>query len=106
MKDFYDIWLLSRQFQFNGLDLQKAISGTFSQRGTELPPEIEAFTEGFIKAKDVQWKTFRNNINSDAIPVSFEEVTNQIRSFIQPIIVSTVNEGDFNKSWLPESGWN
>ncbi len=34
MKDFYDIWLLSRQFQFNGLDLQKAISGTFPQRGT------------------------------------------------------------------------
>ncbi len=106
MKDFYDIWLLSRQFQFNGHDLQKAISGTFSQRGTELPSEIEAFTKGFIKAKDVQWKAFRNNINSDAIPVSFEEVTNQIRTFIQPIVESTVNEGDYNKNWLPESGWS
>jgi len=78
MKDFYDIWLLSRQFQFNGLDLQKAISGTFSQRGTELPSEIEAFTESFIKEKDKQWKAFRNNINSNAIPVSFEEVTSQL----------------------------
>ncbi len=49
MKDFYDIWLLSRQFQFNGLDLQKAITATFSQRGTELPSEAEVFTESFIK---------------------------------------------------------
>jgi predicted nucleotidyltransferase component of viral defense system len=106
MKDFYDIWLLSRQFQFNGLDLQKAITGTFSQRGTELPSEIEAFTESFIKVKDVQWKAFRNNINSEAIPVSFEEVISQIRSFIQPIVESTISVDDYNKSWLPESGWS
>jgi len=105
MKDFYDIWLLSRQFPFDGIDLQKAITGTFSQRGTEVPSEIKAFTESFIKVKDTQWKAFRNNINSDAIPDTFEEVISQIRSFIHPIIVSTANEADYNKCWLPESGW-
>ena len=105
MKDFYDIWLLSRQFPFDGIDLQKTTIGTFSQRGTELPSEIEAFSKGFAKVKDVQWKAFRNNISSDAIPVSFEEVTSQIKSFIQPVLESTVNKGDYNKNWLPESGW-
>jgi hypothetical protein len=106
MKDFYDIWLLSRQYPFDGVDLQKSIIGTFSQRGTELPSEIEAFSKSFIKVKDTQWKAFRNNINSDAIPVSFEEVTNQIRNFIQPVIESTLNEGNLNKNWHPESGWS
>lgn len=106
MKDFYDIWLLSRQFQFNGLDLQKSIIGTFSQRRTELPSEIEAFTENFAKVKDVQWKAFRNNINNESIPMNFEVVTTQIKSFTQPILGSTINESNYNKSWLPESGWS
>lgn len=106
MKDFYDIWLLSRQFQFNGLDLQKSIIGTFSQRGTELSPEIEAFSESFIKAKDVQWKAFGKNINSETIPVNFKVVAAQIKNFIQPIIEATLNKDEYNKSWLPESGWN
>ncbi|MCF6194656.1 MAG: nucleotidyl transferase AbiEii/AbiGii toxin family protein [Kangiellaceae bacterium] len=105
MKDFYDIWLLSRQFPFDGIDLQKSIIGTFSQRGTELSSEIEAFTEGFAKVKDVQWKAFRNNINNESIPLNFEVITDQIKSFIQPIIGSTINESDYDKNWLPESGW-
>jgi len=37
MKDFYDIWLLSRQFDFDGPRLTEAIRLTFERRGTELP---------------------------------------------------------------------
>ena len=40
MKDFYDIWLLSRQFDFDGAKLAMAIQLTFEQRGTKLPLEI------------------------------------------------------------------
>jgi len=43
MKDFYDIWLLSRQFGFDGKTLSEAIRLTLEQRGTELPDEIVAF---------------------------------------------------------------
>lgn len=39
MKDFYDIWLLSRQFDFNGPALAEAIRLTFERRGTALPME-------------------------------------------------------------------
>jgi predicted nucleotidyltransferase component of viral defense system len=34
MKDFYDIWLLSRQFNFAGNSLAEAIRLTFERRGT------------------------------------------------------------------------
>ena len=37
MKDFYDIWLLSRLFDFEGPKLVQAIQQTFEQRGTVLP---------------------------------------------------------------------
>ncbi|MDZ7781919.1 MAG: nucleotidyl transferase AbiEii/AbiGii toxin family protein [Halioglobus sp.] len=36
MKDFYDIWLLSRQFNFEPGALKEAISATFGKRGTQL----------------------------------------------------------------------
>ena len=34
MRDFYDIWLLSRQCDFDGVTLQKAIIATFQKRAT------------------------------------------------------------------------
>jgi hypothetical protein len=58
MKDFYDIWLLSRQFDFDGVKLTEAIRRTFERRGTKLPLEIEAFAEPFIQEKQTQWTAF------------------------------------------------
>ena len=40
MKDFYDIWLLSRQCDFDGATLQKAIIATFQKRATPIPIEM------------------------------------------------------------------
>ncbi len=38
MKDFYDVWRLSRQFEFDKSVLAEAIAQTFNHRGTELVP--------------------------------------------------------------------
>ena len=70
MKDFYDIWLLSRQFDFDGARLAEAIRLTFERRGTALPTKIEAFTEPFIDAKQIQWTTFWKRLQQDNVPVS------------------------------------
>ena len=47
MKDFYDIWLLSRQFQFELSNLAEAVKLTFRQRRTELKHPIESFSSIF-----------------------------------------------------------
>ena len=39
MKDFYDIYILSKTFPFDGNTLIKAIKATFKQRGTKIPEE-------------------------------------------------------------------
>ena len=44
MKDFWDIRLLSRQFDFDGKTLATAIVGTFSKRHTDIPADPIAFT--------------------------------------------------------------
>ncbi len=58
MKDFYDIWLLARLFDFDGAILAEAIRRTFEHRGTQLPSEIEAFSDSFIYSKQGQWTAF------------------------------------------------
>jgi len=45
MKDFYDIWRLSQQFEFNNSVLGEAIRQTFDNRGTEVIPFGELTAE-------------------------------------------------------------
>lgn len=106
MKDFYDIWLLARQFNFDGVTLQKAITDTFTQRGTEVQYDIEAFSDDFILLKDVQWKAFRNKIESDANSKDFETAIYQIKGFLQPVIESIIQGNKFTKTWSPDAGWS
>jgi hypothetical protein len=40
MKDYYDIWLLSQRFDFDGMNLMRAIEATFRRRRTVLPNEL------------------------------------------------------------------
>src|SRR5690606_2213144 len=74
MKDFYDIWLLSRQFDFDGADLAEAVRLTFERRGTALPAKIDAFTELFIEAKQTQWAAFWKRLGEEHVPISFIEI--------------------------------
>ncbi len=50
MKDFFDVWLLSRLFEFEGVLLSEAIHNTFTRRSTPLPEGRPfAFTNDFRK---------------------------------------------------------
>ena len=40
MKDFYDLWVLARQFEFQGPMLCQAIRATFERRRTSVPAEV------------------------------------------------------------------
>lgn len=51
MKDFYDVWRISKGFEIEGGALTSAIQATFHRRGTPLPEETaitltEEFAEG------------------------------------------------------------
>jgi len=60
MKDFYDIWLLNKRFNFQNLELQKAIHLTLQNRKTELPVVITAFTDDFIKSLKMYFGFYNN----------------------------------------------
>lgn len=105
MKDFYDIWLLSRQFEFDGAKLAEAIRLTFKQRGTSLPEEIDAFTEPFIEAKQIQWAAFRKRLQQDHVPTSFREITASVDSFLSPIVAALSSGKLRPKNWTVSGPW-
>jgi predicted nucleotidyltransferase component of viral defense system len=68
MKDFYDIWLLSRTYDFEGDALARAIAATFARRKTPIPAEPPyALTRAFAddRAKQQQWASFAEAIGAE-----------------------------------------
>jgi hypothetical protein len=105
MKDFYDIWLLSRQFDFDGPKLIQAIRLTFEQRGTALPLEIEAFTQPFIDSKQTQWAAFRNRLQQDHVTASFGEITASVDGFLSPIVAALSSGKPSPANWAAPGPW-
>lgn len=105
MKDFYDIWLLSRQFNFNGSQLAQAIQLTFKQRGTTLSENIVAFQAPFIEEKQVQWTAFCRRINQEYLPNDFSDIVAQVTSFLAPIIEAARSGQPIGKNWMAANEW-
>ena len=86
MKDFYDIWLLSRQFEFDEMKLAEAIRLTFQRRGTLLTSVIVAFEQPFIHAKQAQWSAFHKRLQQPNVPESFKDVVSVVKEFLAPLL--------------------
>lgn len=108
MKDFFDIWLMSRQFDFDGNILAEAITKTFSTRGTKIPAEPLALTDAFAEdaAKANQWRGFvRRNRLSEA-PKDFPEVIVPIGAFLKPISECLAAGQVFKLIWKAPGPWS
>ena len=89
MKDYYDIWLLSQSFPFDGDRLPRAIAATFKRRDTEIPTELpDAFAPSFAEdeQKRRQWNAFVENVALH--PGSLAEVIGAIAGFLMPHAVA------------------
>lgn len=77
MKDFYDVWILARQFEFNGTLLGAAVRATFERRQTSIPTVTPlALTPDFASdhSKVTQWNAFLKKGKFLETPPSFAEV--------------------------------
>ncbi len=108
MKDFYDIWILSKNFQFDGEVLQKAIKQTFARRSTDIPFEKPVVFKDLFYADDVkvkQWKAFKRKIQQSELPSEFQLITDQVEKLLWPPSISILQEEKFTKTWQPAVGW-
>lgn len=105
MKDFYDIWLLARFFDFDRENLCRAISETFKQRGTDLPVQITPFSDQFGQDKSQQWLTFRKRLGSGESPEDFPEIITFIKQFLGPVINDLQSGQDRTGIWPAPGPW-
>jgi predicted nucleotidyltransferase component of viral defense system len=85
MKDLYDIWVLSRCYEFTGDRLARAIAATFARRKTAVPVERpDALTDGFANdpAKQAQWIAFIDNVAVQ--PGTLNDVITDLATFLMP----------------------
>jgi predicted nucleotidyltransferase component of viral defense system len=105
MKDFYDIWLLSRQFDFMGERLKDAMSETLKNRGTNLPSEIVAFSNSFLSMKSGQWQAFHRRLGQENIPADFAKIMGHVKIFLDPIVESIRSGKATPSNWEAPGPW-
>jgi len=91
MKDFYDIWLMMRQFDFNNSKLAEAVRRTFEHRKTSLPQNKPLFAaEIYDEKSDRQtlWKAFLKKGDIKHAPESLATVARKIEEFLNKAINS------------------
>ncbi len=94
MKDFYDIWILSRSLSFDGDRLPRAIAATFARRGTMIPQDLpDALTPAFAEdaQKQRQWRAFVGDVTHD--PGDLANVIGDIAEFLMPRAAAAASLG-------------
>ncbi len=105
MKDFFDVWFLSRRFKFDGSVASDAIRKTFETRGRLIPKEPVYFSVEFIEAKGQQWRTFLRRGKMKDVPESFGDVVTAISGFLLPMVSTMVEGKNFKGTWTPPGPW-
>lgn len=107
MKDFYDIYYLSKTFDFDGLKLQTAIQETLQNRRTTYERNSFAHILALADDADMQtkWRYFLKILGNQAL--DFSEVIRGIQQFLLPVWEAIVTENEIFFCWKAEtSDWN
>lgn len=88
LKDFYDLWLISQTFDFEGPGLWTAIQRTFEHRDTPIPADVPTgLTTLYAEGWDERWKAFLRREYMKAVPADLGQVLDDLRGFLLPLMV-------------------
>ena len=108
MKDFYDIWILSRTLAFSGHGLSQAIRYTFQRRQTSVPTVAPvALTAAFYgdPTHVRQWGAFVRRIGEPALADAFARVAGDLAQFLIPVAEAAAAAVDHPVRWEPPGPW-
>ena len=107
MKDYFDLWILSRYTDFDGDTLRRAIRATFDRRKTALPMDTPfGLSDGFVRDahKQRQWQAFLGKNKIEAL--SLEEVIATLRDFLLPVIMAANADAHHPQHWRAGGPWS
>ena len=98
-KDFYDIYVLSANYDLDGAELQSAITETFTHRGTSFD-DIVAFEPGFTEdtVRQNRWNSFIKKKKA-MVKIGFAEAIEQSQKLLVPIVVAISKDDIFQMQW-------
>ena len=101
-KDFYDIYVLSDRYNFDGKELTNAIKETFNHRGTSFD-DIVAFEDGFAddETRLMRWNSFVKKKKA-LIKLDFEETVQLLKILLFPIVEAIKKNELFERTWSHE----
>jgi Nucleotidyl transferase AbiEii toxin, Type IV TA system len=109
MKDYFDFWVLGRQFAFEGARLSHTIRSTFERRRTPLPKESpDGLSEAFWSdpGKQADWRAFWRKSVVERPEVAFEEVVRFAAGFLLPPTLAAARDESFEFTWPCGGPWS
>lgn len=107
MKDIYDIYYLSNQFDFGGNLLQQAIWQTITNRRTFYEPDSPDKVLALSDDPDIQirWRQFLYRTKLSVLDL--KQIFLEIEKFLQPVWASIIQGRTYDKNWRAHtSAWN
>lgn len=105
IKDFHDIWVISRTFPLQLSSLVEAVAGTLKRRQTAVPRDMpvglsDHYAE--IQAGRGLWSGFLRRNPPTLEPPSFLELQAELRRFFGPVIASLESPETARGRWDPD----
>ncbi len=108
MKDFYDLWILAREFDFSGPSVCRAIEATFQRRRTEIPSAVPlALTQEFFDdpQKIKHWHAFVKKSGLDHHGAELDRVIADLTTFLMPPVMAIHSSEPFRMYWPRNGPW-
>jgi hypothetical protein len=108
MKDFYDIWVITKHFSFEGSVLVEAIKATFGRRRMPIPNSTpKGLSDEFAldAEKATQWKSFLSRTGLLSGTGGLEHIVYELRAFFVPLIDAAATNEVFHGQWKKGGPW-
>ncbi len=108
MKDFFDVYVLAREFPFEGQALARAIAATFDRRSTAVPIEVPvALMPEFASdtAKRAQWQGFLRRSRLTVPAPDLADAITALRAFLEPPSRAIAGGEPFRAEWPAGGPW-
>ncbi len=102
VRDYYDIWALARDFEFDGDVLRSAIDATFSRRAVETPAASPVgLSDSYVADAQRFWPAFLKRSVPTESGATLSKVVAGIRVFLEPVLSGQAK----GQVWRPGKGW-
>jgi len=104
LKDYYDLWFISRIFEFDRDSLFAAVQRTFERRNTPLPTGTPTgLTDQYAEQWNTRWSAYLKREHMHAAPHQLHLLIADLREFLVPL--TTKSDAASHSHWKPGGPW-